>query len=311
MADIPITIIRCSDAQARDRLTTYVFGGYRVGPRVPRGIEPASVSRIIAEELTADAPPDAYAKAVETLRFYETADCLPQLRRVLTGKEADRADLLRAAYAVQAVAEVGTTDEGGEVAEYFDTHLAGHAKAVDAVNTLLETLVVLSPEGTPDRLSERIAKEVSAREGARDKDEQGMRAYQEIAAIQSMKLPQTLELVNGKKRLIGAEPAERRPELVDLYLGLSPLSDALMITWAGRMLRREAREQDPEPVRTAFAKKIAEADPEQIGKDPLTDTIVNRAAQAIIYLGGTLTKEERQRYENTKRAAMNFLWDDL
>ncbi|MBW2266247.1 MAG: hypothetical protein JRF28_08845, partial [Deltaproteobacteria bacterium] len=53
------------------------------------------------------------------------------------------------------------------------------------------------------------------------------------------------------------------------------------------------------------------ANPKEVGKDPMTDTLVSRAAQAILYLQGTLTETERALYEKTKLGAMNFLWDDL
>jgi hypothetical protein len=138
-----------------------------------------------------------------------------------------------------------------------------------------------------------------------------MRAYQQVAAIQRLKLPQALAAVNAKKKLLAMNPAERRAELVNIYFGTSPISDNMMIIWAGRMLRREAMVDDPKPVLAAFASEIAKADPKKVGEDAMTDTIVSRAAQAILYLQGRLTKTERELYEKTKLAAMNFLWDDL
>ena len=83
------------------------------------------------------------------------------------------------------------------------------------------------------------------------------------------------------------------------------------MTWAGRMLRHQAMTHDPESIYKLFGREIETADPEKIGKDPLTDTIVSRAAQAILYLQGKLTKSQRILYEKTELGAMNFLWDDL
>ncbi len=292
-------------------MRNYIFGGFRAGPRVPRGIDPDLVSQVIVEQLKLDSPPDAYGKTVRVLRFYESSDCLPHIRRVLTGQEKERADVARSAYAIQAVAEVGKREQANEAAQYFDARLAGHPKAIDAIDVLLETLVVLSPAGSPERLSKRIADEVNRRKAAEKESENGMRAYQQVAAIQRLKLPQALAAVDAKKKLLAMDPGQRRAELVNIYLGSSPVSDELMITWAGRMLRREAMEGDPKPIYAAFANVIAKADPEKVGQDPMTDTIVNRAAQAVLYLQGKLTRTERQLYEKTKLAAMNFLWDDL
>jgi len=70
-------------------------------------------------------------------------------------------------------------------------------------------------------------------------------------------------------------------------------------------------EIDPSPVYEAFATEIAKTDPGKVGKDDMTDTIVSRATQAILYLQGKLTKNQRELYEKTKLGAMNFLWDDF
>ena len=311
MANIRITTVRYNEKQGREVLVNYIFGGFRAGPRVPRGIDPELVSQVIEEELKPDSPSDAYSKTVKILRFYEKSDCLPHIRRVLTGQEKEPDEVARSAYAVQAVAELGKQEEINEAAQYFDAKLAGHPKSIDAIDVLLETLVVLGPNASEARLSKRIADEVNMRKSGENESEEGMRAYQQVAAIQRLKLPQALAAVNAKKKLLAMNPAERRAELVNIYFGTAPISDDMMIIWAGRMLRREAMESDPEPIYAAFASEIAHADPKKVGEDAMTDTIVNRAAQAIIYLQGRLTKTERELYEKTKLAAMNFLWDDL
>jgi len=311
MANIRITTVRYNEKQGREVLVNYIFGGFRAGPRVPRGIDPELVSQVIEEELKPDSPPDAYANTVKILRFYERSDCLPYIRRVLTGQEQKPADINRSAYAVQAVAEMGRREDVQDVAQYFDSKLAGHPKAIDAIDVLLETLVVLGPAASEARLSKRIADEVNLRKKAENESEEGMRAYQQVAAIQRLKLPQALIVVNAKKKILAMNPDERRAELVNIYLGNSPVSDDLMIIWAGRMLRQEAMESDPKPIYAAFASEIAKTDPKKVGEDAMTDTIVSRSAQAIIYLQGRLTKTERELYEKTKLAAMNFLWDDL
>jgi len=160
---IRITTVRYDEMHGREALRNYIFGGIRSVPRVPRGVEPELVSRFIKEEIEPDSPPDAYGKMVNVLRFYERADCLPHLREILKGEEKTTADLVRSAFVAQAIGEVGAPQEAEEAARYFDAHLAGHAQAIEAVDTLLETLVVLSPVVTADRLSQRIADEVNAK----------------------------------------------------------------------------------------------------------------------------------------------------
>jgi len=308
---IRITTVRYDEMHGREALRNYIFGGIRSVPRVPRGVEPELVSRFIKEEIEPDSPPDAYGKMVNVLRFYERADCLPHLREILKGEEKTTADLVRSAFVAQAIGEVGAPQEAEEAARYFDAHLAGHAQAIEAVDTLLETLVVLSPVVTADRLSQRIADEVNAKKAFENESEEGMRAFQRVASIQRLKLPQALAAAEGKKKVLALQGAEQLAELVTIYMGMSGISDELMMTWAARMLRHEAMTGDPDPIYAAFAKEIAKADPEKVGKDPLTDTMVSRAAQAILYLQGKLGKKERGLYDKTELGAMNYLWDDL
>jgi hypothetical protein len=311
MTDLRITTVRYAEEQAREQLKTYLFGGYRVGPRVPRGIEPDLVSEIIQEELNPTSPPDAYAKAVNTLRFYEQNKCLDHLRRALTGAEKDRTDVLRSAYAIQAVGEVGARDKADEAAKYFDDRLAKHSATMDATEVLLETLIVLAPSGSTAKLAARIAEEVRVRKTAEKRDEKGMRAYQTVAAIQRLKLPRAQAAIDVKAKLTPMPPPDRRADLLAMYLGRSPVSDDLMMTWAARLLRREAMEVDAEPVRAAFAAEIDKVDPKKVGEDAAADTVVSRCAQAIVYLGGRLSKPHRELNQKVRKGAMNFLWDDL
>jgi len=308
---IRITVVRHDDREGRELLRFFTFGGFRGPRRVPRGINPELVSRFFQEELKPDSIPEAYAKMVEVLRFYETADCLPYLRHVLTGKEQTVDDIRRSAYVIHALAEVGTQEESEEAAQYFDSNLVGHPKAFEAVHVLLATLVVLSPSGSPDRLSERIDDEVNAKKVHEKASEEARSDYQKVAAIQRLQLPNALAAAEAKKKVLAMKGADQLAELVVMYMGTSNVSDEFMMTWAARMLRRQAIEEDPCPIYEAFAKDIAKANPKEVGKDPMTDTLVSRAAQAILYLQGTLTETERALYEKTKLGAMNFLWDDL
>ena len=41
------------------------------------------------------------------------------------------------------------------------------------------------------------------------------------------------------------------------------------------------------------------------------DFVVVRAAQAILYLQGELSKRHQELYRNAKTRAANFLWDDM
>ena len=92
-----ITTVRYSETEGRALLHSFLFGG-KFGPvRVPRGIEPRLVSEVIQQELKPSSEPDAYWKALETLRFYEREDTVSHLMAALNGKEAGAEDLRRSA----------------------------------------------------------------------------------------------------------------------------------------------------------------------------------------------------------------------
>ena len=115
---------------------------------------------------------------------------------------------------------------------------------------------------------------------------------------------------NIKKQLAAAPEDVRRGELVRVYLGLSPRGGGSLDVWCARALRREAREVDPAPVHAEFAKAIDSLDEKKLGKAP-ADLIFLKGAQAIIYLHGRLTPEQRKRWHESGKSGMNFLWDDL
>jgi hypothetical protein len=311
MTKIRITTVRYNESQGRNLLQNFIFGGFRAGPRPPRGVEPELVSWFIQEELLPESPAGAYANTVRLLRFYERTDVVAHLHKALKGSERNAEDLRRSAYAIQAIGEVGTQQETERAAAYFDQKLVPHPEALNNLALMLETLIVLAPSSSTEKLAAKIDQEVQRRAKVENESEETMMAYDEMLSFQGDHLPRVLNAIQTKKKLLRMEPPDRLSEYVKMYLGLSPGSDDLMITWAGRMLRREAMESDPKPIYAVFANEIAKADPKKVGEDALTDTIVNRAAQAILYLQGKLTKTERELYEKTKLAAMNFLWDDF
>ena len=311
MSDIRITLVRYSEEESLARLRRFVFGGYQAGRSAPRGVAGELVSEFITDEIRPDSPAGAYAKVVDLLRFYERSDCLEGIGKALAGRERSSDDVMRSAFAIQAIGEVGQREAVDEAAAYFDAKLVPHQRVFDSARVLIDTLVVLSPSGSPDKLSGRIAEEVRQRKLREKESEESMSAYDRIAAVQRLQMPVALRLIQAKKDLLAMGLEERRMQLVRLYLGLSPNSTDLMMTWAGRMLRREAIEGDAAPIHAALAEAMAKVDPEKVGKDPDADTMVSRCARAIVYLGGMLSGPQRRLYKAVELGGESFLWDDL
>src|SRR3954463_2020961 len=126
MASILITRVRHSEEESRVLLATFIFEGKYGGSRVPRGIEPEFVSRFIRESLQPGSASNAYASILEVIRFYERADVLSNLRQALTAHEASAEDVLRSAYVLQAIGDLGSGNEATQAADYFDRILVSH-----------------------------------------------------------------------------------------------------------------------------------------------------------------------------------------
>jgi hypothetical protein len=308
---IQITVVRYDATTARGRLDTYLFSHRYGGARVPRGIEPELVSDFLEENIKPDSTPDAYRRVVEVLRFYERPDALRTIRLALTGQESTPEDVQRSAYALQAIGDLGTPGEVSQAADYFNRVLVPQPQLPpELYSVLLETLVTLAPAGSAAALSQKLNQEIRKLEPGQRSSEPAMFAYDKLAAVQRNQLPKTNIAIEYKKQIATAPPNPRRAELVRMYLGLSPRGGGGLGVWAARLLRKEAMEGDPEPVYAEFSKAIDSLDEKKLGKDP-ANLIFVRGAQAILYLQGTLSQEQRIRFGAAGTPGMNFLWDDL
>ncbi|MGO4880135.1 MAG: hypothetical protein ACLP59_04860 [Bryobacteraceae bacterium] len=309
MAYIPITAVRYNRKLGKDVLQTFLFGGRYGGIRVPRGVPPELVSEFIGEQVQPDTPPPVYSKVAAVLRFYERPDVLPHLKLALTGKAANLDDVLRAAFVIQSIGDLGTPAEGAQAAAYLDSVLVPQPLALNAFSVLFEALIAVAPAGSPQHLVERLGVVVYQAE-QNQRTERGVQDYQRIASVQRNDRPRYQIRWDAKSRLARQAPAERRAELLKIYLRQSPLSDTQMEEWAARMLRAEAMHGDPQPVYAAFGQALDAADPKKMGPQRATFEIV-RAAQAILYLQGKLSSRQEDLYDAAGKTAMNFLWDDL
>jgi hypothetical protein len=304
-----LTTVRYSEEEGRELLRLFIFGGMLGPGRVPRGIEPRLVLEFIQQELKPDSEPDAYGKALEALRFYEGEDAVPHLMTALNGKEANAADLRRSAYAIQAAGDLSIRRLVDLASDYFDRFLVPHPVAPAIIPLLLETQLVLAPLGSMDALSQRLQDEVTQAARTQYQDEPSMMAYDKLAALQRNDEKRYRGLMAAKARIQGLTMAARRNELVAVYMGQSTAFHPLLETWAGRRLRLEALTVSARAVLAEFEQELDAVDPSALG-DSRTDTRVIRAAQAILYLGGSLSAAHQRLYQQAKEGTANFLWDD-
>lgn len=308
---VVITVVRYSEADGRLLIEGFVFGGKLGAPRVPRGVSPEIVSRVILEKLKADSSPDAYERTVEAIRFYERADVVPHMMTALQGNEANVRDVRRSAFVLQAAGDLGSADLAARASQYLDARLVPNPSVLDALPQIADALLALSLVASPAKLAQRIQDEVSKAARTQNTSEEGMRNYQRLASYQRNDLRKVVSLTDNRKRLASLQPEYRRAELVQIYLGQSAFSTAQMQTWAGRLLRAEAMAAQPEPVVAEFARAMDRVAAQNLGHTA-ADLMFTRAAQAILYLQGTLSEAHKAMYEKAKNAGgMNFLSDDL
>lgn len=306
--DPRVTRVRHDRRRGRELMAEYVRGG-RYGPaRVPRGVAPEVVLELLRDVLGPETEPPDVAKALEAARFYELPEAVPYFSRTRERLES-RDDLKRWAHALQAAADLGGVADASEAARAFDTRLVPAPAATDELQLLLATRLVLAPQGTTRALASRLRAAVAEAQRHEERDEASMMAFDKLDAIERNDLPRTQALSEAKAKLAAASGPQRLEPLVDAYLQKGAAAGLYLETWSARLLRRAAW-ADPAPVLAALVRAFDAADPAKAGR--LADFQAVRAAQAIVYLGGTLDARRRARYDEAfvTGRAMNFLWDD-
>jgi hypothetical protein len=301
-----ITFVRYLPDRGQSVIHDFIMGG-RYGPaRVPRGVLPEQVSLFITANIQRDTEYLAWPKAWAAAQFYELAGAARYLRSIF--EKRDPSDGIgKPAMAVRAAADVGTEEDAKWAADYFDAALVPQSSA-DTFSLLIQTLPVLAPYGSPDKLAARISGEVRSKALAKDQGEDQMRAFQAAQAIERNDLAGGRLVFDAKTKLAKQAPAERRAELVRIYLKLAAISGDYIEEWAGRMLRKEAMEVDLEPVCQELGKALDLAVRQRT--EDKCGFIIARAVQAIIYLQGKPEGRHVEMNERAKDAAQNFLWDD-
>jgi hypothetical protein len=302
--------VRHDAETSRVLLLAYVSGG-RYGPRrVPRGMDRALVETLLRGALGPDASRAAFRRALDVALFYEAEGSLEAFVRPLGGSIVSAEDLARAAIGIQAAGDLGTRDTVTEAARALDVRLASHEKASEVFSELLAARLALTPAGSDAATLARIRTEVARAQRHEEETERAMMAYEELAAIERNDVPRMQAQAAEKSRLALLSPAERAPSLVGLYLGVGRLGGLYLQTWAARVLRRDVIQgTDPRPVFAELEQHAAAADPRAEGVRAWFRVV--RAAQAIVYLGGTPSPTLKQRWdEGAAFGGQSFLWDD-
>jgi hypothetical protein len=238
------------------------------------------------------------------MRFYEVQDFSSHLQSLLTGNEQTLHDMRRSAFLLQAIGDLGTRADQDWAANYFDRILLRKTGFVEAADLLLETLLALSPRGDSTAFVERLRAEIATAPP-------GSQASNKLRELADNQLPGFAHLSEGKNRLQQTPSDRRNSELIEIYLAESDLSQPYLVTWAGRLIRRSAIEDDPAQIYAGFGEAIDAATAIQ-GRDIEVRFRVVRAGQAILYLQGQLTPAWQKLYDAAQpRNVRNFLWDDI
>lgn len=312
MRQIPITQVRFNETEGRQKLERFLSRDRYTADIVPRGIAPSFVSAFIRERLTSESGPEVYFRALELMQFYELQDVLVHLRSPLRGERhpEERDALLRAACVLEAIGDFGTQNEMSQAVVYLDQLLSTHPAVIDAFATLNEAIIALVSSSSLQRLGQRLSDRVARAAQLQYENVDRMREYQTLLSLQRSDLPKVEFVLDAKRKLLSMPQPQRRSPLVATYLKRTLFSSVQMEVWAARLLRLEAMRDDPQPVYAEFARAMDTADQELSNKQ-LRAFVIERAAQAIIYLQGTLSTKHGILYYEVNRGTPNFLWDDL
>jgi len=324
MDDAKITLIRHDPISADAMLRDYIWEGRYGGVRVPRGIAPAQVSMFLKLRMTPTTGPTAMGRVLEVMRFYERRDVIEHFVELyLKRRPVDRAEIRRSLLVAQIVGEIGEEKDGVHAAAFIDEHIASHPLLIDEYPVLWSTFTALAPHGDMSKCEKRLSTDVAGAEPESNVSEEGLRVHTELVMTRGNDLPRAHKLRKAKVRLLAAKPADRRSELVNIYMNASPLSTSVMEVWAARLLRQEAFTPDPDgptpvplepystslPVIAEFEKHMKKHG--SAGEGEPTDAFAfAKAYQAFVYLGGKPTDATRETYLSMKERTPNFLWDD-
>ncbi len=307
---VTITLVRHRSQDANNILRNFVDGGTESGRRAPRGIEPEYVSYWLHQNIKPDCSPAAMMHTGDLLRFYERKDVLDTVSRLLTRSESNERAFRVSMYALQAIGEVGTPEQQAFAARYLNEFLLPQPVAMDFFNLVLETAEALAPAVDMPTIGRRLQAAIDAVGTPKDLESAAAVPYMKYSDYRTLYYPGALRVVEAKRRLAALAPAARLQELLFIYLGESPLSAPSMVTWTGRLLRQHAMAGGQADVLAAFGAILDGAIKSQMPAAK-KEFIIQRAAQAIVYLHGKLTFPQEAAFDAIKTRTLSFLWDDI
>lgn len=309
---IPLTIVRWPRKQAIEKLDAFVLGGRFAGRRPPRGIDPDAAAEWVRLKIKPDASTSAMFRVVDLVRFYELSAIIPHVAAMLQRNESDSRSFGVAACILQVLGEVGNGDQLRFGANYYNEYLVPNPQSIEQLSLMLETAEALGALIDLEPLNVGLQAAIVSAAKVPDLDGPAGIRYRSLSDQQRLKLPRTVMVVQAKRRLLSADPIQRLPELIKIYLGESDLSGTSLDVWSARLIRAHMRQEgsNREIVYNAFNQIIDGTLRSKLPK-PRAEFLIHRSAQALMYLGGKLTEPQEAAYQKIRSGPENFLWDDL
>lgn len=307
---LPITRVRVRDVEADALLANFIHGSRRSGRRPPRGVDPAHVTKWIIANVQPETDASTMMRVGDTARFYESTGILDHLKSFLTRKEADGDAFGRSLQVLQVLGDIGSAEDATFAAGYFKDVLLPQPFVMDNFGLVLETAEALAPVVDLPAIERRVQSAIDAARKVGNLDGAAGLPYRKYSDLRRNNYPNAVLAIEGKRHLARAEPAQRLPDLVRVYLGETALSGLAMEVWSGRLIRAHASNAERHAaVIKAFASAIDGALSGKADKSR-RDFAVHRSAQAIVYLQGELTPAQAAAYRALATGPLNFLNDD-
>jgi len=298
---LPITRVRHTGRAADLLLEAFMDGGRLAGRRPPRGIGPQQASQWIVKNVPPDCPPVMVMHATDTARYYELGDIVEHFKPFLNRREADARDYGRSMQVLQLMGDVGSPEQAAFAASYFKDVLLPNVVTMDSFALVLDTAEALALAVDMPAVERRLQAAIGSASGM---------SARKYGDYRNNDYPNAVLVVEGKRHLAKADPVQRLPDLVSVYLGGTAVSGPSMEVWAGRLIRAHANKPESHAaVIKTFSKAIDDAVAGKASKS-VKDFAIHRAAQAIIYLQGQLTPAQEASYRAADSSQQNFLWDE-
>jgi hypothetical protein len=250
---------RMSQVIENQRLTAYLNAEskYRIAP-IPTPVDPKSATEFVQNHVKDRLDPEKMSKLARLAILHDLRETAPTFMAVLKNNEQRTADYHRSAWALIALAWIGSPDQL-KFSQAYLHQLQARADVLDNRLIMLDTTEAFGPAEGTEKHRSWVQEEIGRRKSLMNQYKaQNKQNEARGVQIQVDELEEHLNVrvaavdrSNAIRSLVLGSPIQARiSRLVALYLGTEPATPALS-SWAAFTLVRVAKQDNANAVRIA------------------------------------------------------------